>query len=48
MLLKEIQTWIEIYNKYKSKMPLYYMHSKVFHPLFQSLIDKSNLIQKVK
>ena len=48
MLLKEIQTWIEIYNKYKSKMPLYYMHSKVFHPLCKSLIEKSNQIQKVK
>ena len=42
MLLKEIQTWIEIYNKYKSKMPLYYMHSKIFHPLFKSLIEKTN------
>ena len=47
MLLKEIQAWIEIYNKYKSKMPLYYMHSKVFHSLFKSLIDKTTQIQKV-
>ena len=29
-------------------MPLYYMHSKVFHPLFKSLIDKSNKIQEVR
>ena len=48
MLLKEIQTWIEIYNKYKSKMPLYYMHSKAFHPLFKSLLDKAEKIQNVK
>ena len=48
MLLKELQTWIEIYNKYKSKMPLYYMHSKIFYPLFKSLIEKTNDIQKVK
>ena len=48
MLLKEIQAWIEIYNKYKPKIPLYYMHSKVYHPLFKSLIDKTAQIQKVK
>ena len=46
MLLKELQTWIEIYNKYKSKMPLYYMHSKQFHPLFKLILEKSNEIQK--
>ena len=46
MLLKETQTWIEIYNNYKAKMPLYYMHSKTFHPLFKSIIDKVTLIQK--
>ena len=27
-------------------MPLYYMHSKTFHPLFKSIIDKTNQIQK--
>ena len=27
-------------------MPLYYMHSKTFHPLFKSIIDKINNIQK--
>jgi hypothetical protein len=48
MLLKEIQAWIDIYNKYKSKMALYYMHSKSFHPLFKSLIEKTDQIQKVK
>ena len=48
MLLKEIQAWIEIYNNYKAKMPLYYMHSKVFHPLFNSIIEKTSKIQKVK
>jgi len=48
MLLKEIRTWIEIYNKYKSKMPLYYMHSKAFHPLFKSLLDKTEKIRNVK
>ena len=48
LILKEIETWIDIYNKYKSKMPLYYMHSKAFHPLFKSLIDKANQIKKVK
>ena len=47
MLLKEIQTWIDIYNNYKSKMPLYYMHSKTFHPLFRSLLDKTTNIQNV-
>ena len=46
LLLKETQTWIEIYNNYKTKMPLYYMHSKTFHPLFKSIIDKTDLIQK--
>ena len=45
MLLKEIQAWIDIYNKYKSKMPLYYMHSKSYHTLFKSIIDKSSNIQ---
>ena len=48
MLLKEIQAWIDIYNKYKSKIPLYYMHSKVFHPLFKSIIEKTAQIKKVK
>ena len=48
MLLKELQTWIEIYNKYKSKMPLYYMHSKTFHPLFKSLLEKTSKLKNVK
>ena len=47
MILKEIQTCIDIYNNYKSKMTLYYMHSKTFHPLFRSLLDKTTNIQNV-
>ena len=47
MLLKEIQAWIDIYNKYISKMPLYYMHSKSYHTLFKSIIDKSSILKKV-
>ena len=47
MLLREIKAWIDIYNKYKTKMPLYYMHSKAFHPLFNSLLNKIANFQKV-
>ena len=47
MLLREIKAWIDIYNKYKTKMPLYYMHSKASHVLFKSIINKSSILQKV-
>jgi len=47
MLLREIKAWIDIYNKYKTKMPLYYMHSKSSHFLFKSIINKTSLLQKV-
>ena len=47
MLLREIKAWIDIYNKYKTKMPLYYMHSKSSHFLFKSIINKTSILQKV-
>lgn len=47
LLIKELLAWIDIYNDYRLKMPLFYEHSKEYIPLFNKILNIVGRINQV-